>query len=305
MKNKNNYLRLVLGLTIAMIFLFWSCEKKEQNDEENIVEVLSSDSNLSTMVAALKYGKIGTLLENFYPFTVFAPTNAAFDELFVNLGVSGIEDLSSESLDSILLYHLLVGEVQDNLFVNRFVNTLSTGPDSQAIVMLMNGEESTLNVDATITGFNIMASNGVIHVIDKVLTIPTISDILNMDGNYKVFIRAMVIAEMDSILSAKGPYTIFAPTDDAFEDLFTDLGMSGIDDMTKEQLIPILQFHIAHGNFESSDLNYATISTLNGDVVVDLSTSFVINSSANILEINLQGKNGVIHSINKVLIPRK
>jgi transforming growth factor-beta-induced protein len=303
MKNKKNFIKIFSVLTTMTIFLLSACEEKVQTDEKNIVEVLSTESDLSTMFAAINYGMIGNLLENYSPFTVFAPSNEAFDEFFTNLGVSGIEDLSSETLDSIILYHMLGGEVQASLFENGFVSTLSAGPDFQPMVMLMSGYKSTLNVDATITGFNIMASNGVIHVIDKVLLFPTVLDILNMDGGFKHFVEAMNKAEMDSIMIAKGPYTIFAPTDEAFEELFTDRGMSGIDDMTKEQLVPILQFHIARGNLESADLNYSTISTLNGDVVVDLSSSYVINSSANVTEIDLQGKNGVVHSINKVLIP--
>lgn len=303
MNNKKNFTKIFSVLTVMVIFLLSACEKKVQKDQKNIVEVLSEDSDLSTLVAALRYGKIGGVLENYAPLTVFAPSNSAFEEFFTNLGISGIEDLSSEVIDSILLYHMLGGQITGDLFANGFVSTLSAGPDSQPMIMLMSGHKSSLNVDANITGFNIMASNGVIHIIDKVLTLPTTYDILNMAGEYRRFIEAMNKAGLDSILSAQGPYTIFAPNDDAFGDLFIEMEISGIDEMTKEQLIPILQFHIAQGNYASFDLIYAKIPTLNGDLDADLSGSFIVNGNANVLKMDLQGKNGVVHSINKVLIP--
>jgi transforming growth factor-beta-induced protein len=305
MKNKKNYIKIFPVLGITILFLISACDKKEPDLGQNLVDVLSADSDLSTMVAAIKYGNLGPILEYYSAFTVFAPTNAAFEEYFGNLGVSSVEDLSTETVDSILLYHLLPGAIEGSSFSNGFVSTLSAGPDSRAMVMLMSGYNSTLNKDANITGFNIMASNGIIHVIDKVLTLPTIYNIVNMGGDYRRFIEAMSKAEMDSILVAKGPYTIFAPTDDAFDDLFIEQGISGIDEMSKEQLVPILKFHIAQGNYSSNNLIYATIVTLNGNLDADLSSSFVVNGNANVLDFNLQGKNGVIHSINKVLIPGK
>lgn len=304
MKNKKNYLRSLPVLGMSIMILFSGCEN---NVEEgmNVIDTLSSDSNFSTLIAALQKAEITSVLEDYSPFTVFAPTNAAFDELFNNLGVSGIEDLSPEYLDSILSYHVLYTELTSSFFANAYVSTLSAGPDLQAVILLINASESTLNGDVNITDFDIMASNGVIHVIDKVLLPPTVVDIVTQNGSFTHFVEAVAKAEMESTLSGTGPFTIFAPTDEAFEALFTDLGVSGIVDLTKEQLIPILQHHIVDGNIRSSDLIYGNVSTHNGDILVDIGTYVVINSSANVIAFDLQGKNGVVHVIDEVLIPGK
>ncbi|MCX6321170.1 MAG: fasciclin domain-containing protein [Bacteroidia bacterium] len=304
MKGKKNYLRSISVLGMAIMLLFSGCEN---NVEEgmNIIDTLSSDSNFSTLVAALQKAEVTSYLEDYSSFTIFAPTNAAFDELFSNLGVSSIKDISSEYLDSILYYHILYTELTSSLFVNGYISTLSAGPDLQGIIMLINATESTLNRDVNITDFDIMASNGIIHVIDKVLLPPTVFDITIQNGDFTHFVEGLNEAELDSILNETGPYTIFAPTDAAFETLFTDLGVTGIADLTKEQLIPILQNHIVNGNLRSTDLVSGYVSTLNGDILVDIGTSVVINSSTNVIEFDLQGKNGVVHVIDEVLIPGK
>jgi transforming growth factor-beta-induced protein len=304
MKNKKNYLRSISVLGIAIMLLFSGCENNVE-EGTNIIDTLSSDSNFSTLVEALQKAEITSYLEDYSPFTVFAPTNAAFDELFSNLGVSSIEDLSSEYLDSILYYHILYTELTSSLFENVYISTLSAGPDLQGIILLINATESTLNRDVNITDFDIKASNGVIHVIDKVLLPPTVVDIVTQNGNFTHFVEAVAKAEMESTLSGTGPFTIFAPTDEAFEALFTDFGVSGIADLTKEQLIPILQYHVVDGNMISTDMSSGYVSTHNGDILVEIGLSVSINSSANVIGFDLQGKNGVVHVIDEVLIPGK
>jgi len=305
MKIKNIYLRSISVLAIAIILLFSGCNKKEK-EGTNIVDVLSADSNFSIFVAALQQAEISIILEDYGPLTVFAPTNAAFDELFNNLGVAGIEDLSAEVLAPILYYHMLNTEVSSNYLYNGYMSTLSAGPDLQAISLLVNATESTLNVDANIINVDIKASNGVIHIIDKVLLPPTVLDLAKKIGYFTHFVEAVLKADLDLTLSGAVPYTIFAPIDLAFEDLFTDRGISGIADMTKEELETILNYHIANGNTIYSDLSTGFKSTLNGNIYVEVnSSSVVLNNIANVIVHDLQGKNGVIHVIDKVLTPAR
>ena len=171
--------------------------------------------------------------------------------------------------------------------------------------MLLNATESTINSDVNITDVDIMASNGVIHIIDKVLLPPTVIDIVTQNGSFTHFVEAVAKAEMEPALRSNGPYTLFAPIDDAFEELFTDLGISGIADLTKEQLIPIIQYHILDGNLISTELSPGNIATHNGDILIGIGSSVSINSSVNVIGFDLQGKNGVVHVIDKVLIPGK
>ena len=115
----------------------------------------------------------------------------------------------------------------------------------------------------------------------------------------------MVKAGLADALSADGPFTVFAPTNDAFEALFQELGVSGIDQLTAAQLSPILLYHVVQGNVLSTDLSNGEVGTLSGSntVSVDLSSGVKINDS-NVIAADIQGSNGVVHVIDKVLLPQ-
>jgi len=117
-------------------------------------------------------------------------------------------------------------------------------------------------------------------------------------------VQAVVKAGLVDALSSEGPFTVFAPTNDAFEALFTQLGVTGIDDLTAEQLTPILMYHVVSGNVLSTELTSGEVGTLNANsnLTVDLSSGVKINESA-VVAADIQGANGVVHVIDKVLIP--
>jgi transforming growth factor-beta-induced protein len=116
-------------------------------------------------------------------------------------------------------------------------------------------------------------------------------------------VQAVVKAGLVETLSADGPFTIFAPTDEAFAQLFSDLGVSGIDEISAETLIPILQYHVVAGNVLSTDLSDGDVATLNGSINISLAGSVTINGDSEVSATDIQGTNGVVHVINKVLLP--
>lgn len=304
MKNLKSYNRLILFVGLTIIFSFSGCEKNAK-DEPDIIDILSSDSNHSTLVAALQHAGISSIFEDYNPLTVFAPTNTAFDEFLLNSGVNGIEDLSTEYLDSILFYHVLNIELTSSYFSNGYSNTLSAGPDLRAISLLINEAENTLNGNVHIINSDLMASNGVIHVIDKVLVPPTVFEIIKQNGAFGDFVEAVEKADLKSLLNGTGPYTVFVPLDYAFETLLSDLGVSEISEVSKEQWISILKTQVVEGNLRSSDFSTGNITTLNGDIFLETGTSSVINNSANIIAFDMQAKNGIVHVIDEVLTPAK
>jgi transforming growth factor-beta-induced protein len=149
-----------------------------------------------------------------------------------------------------------------------------------------------------------MASNGVIHVIDEVLLPPTVVDIAINNSDFSILVEAVVKAELAETLKGEGPFTVFAPTNDAFEELFTSLGVSGIADLTKEQLEPILLYHVVSGNVLSGTLSSGNVQTLHGDnIAIEVGTGVTINSTSNVVLTDIQGSNGVVHVIDEVLLP--
>lgn len=131
----------------------------------------------------------------------------------------------------------------------------------------------------------------------------TVVDIAVSNPDFSILVEAVTKADLAGALSAEGPFTVFAPTNAAFNALFKELGVNGIGDLSKEQLTPILTYHVVAGKVMSSDLSNTSVATLNGQKIkVDLSDGVMINKS-HVVKADISGDNGVIHVIDQVLIP--
>jgi transforming growth factor-beta-induced protein len=255
-------------------------------------------------VQALTKANLTDVLNGAGTFTVFAPTNDAFNALFTQLGVKGIDDLSAATLTPILLYHVLGTEEKSSMLTSGYYPTLSPSQGSYNTLYVSTSSGVTLNKDAKVTVANVEVKNGVIHAIDKVLLPPTIVDVAIANGSFTILVQAVVKAGLAETLKGTGPFTVFAPTDAAFKALFTQLGVSGVADLTAAQLVPILKYHVVSGNIRSSQLTAGNVNTLNGTISVTLSPAPAINGTSNIIATDVQASNGIIHVIDKVLMPK-
>jgi transforming growth factor-beta-induced protein len=134
----------------------------------------------------------------------------------------------------------------------------------------------------------------------------TVVEIAASDERFSTLVEAVVKADLADALSAEGPYTVFAPTNDAFDALFKAIGVSGIDDLTKEQLTPILLYHVVSGKVMASDVSTGNVPTLNekASIMVEVDNGNVmIDKSSNVIITDIEGSNGVIHVIDAVLVP--
>ncbi|HOZ13384.1 MAG TPA: fasciclin domain-containing protein [Tenuifilaceae bacterium] len=304
MKTRKTLFTIIAVLGIVSTFALTSCESDDDAMEKpkNIVEVAVSNSDFSTLVAALQKAEIVTALQADGPFTVFAPTNAAFNQLFTDLGVDGIDDLTKEQLTPILLYHVIGAKVKSTDLTNGYVTTLSTGTGNKNVSLKVDATNLELNGGVGITSADINATNGVIHVVDKVLLPPTVVDIALDNDNFSILVSALAKAELVETLKGDGPFTVFAPTNDAFNALFEALDVTGIADLTKEALTPILLDHVVSGNVRSTDLTTGTVNTLNNSISIDVSSGVKINGDINVVLADVQGTNGVVHVIDKVIV---
>ena len=307
MKNSKFIYRMMFVASMAVLLVVSACSKDDESNDtmqtKNIVDVASADPNFSILVAALTKAGLASTLQGDGPFTVFAPTNAAFTSLLTDLGISSLDDLSAETLKPILLYHVLGRKVLSTDLTNGYVNTLSAGPDQTKISLEVDKQNVRLNGSSSITTADIMASNGVIHIIDKVLLPPTVVGVAINNPAFSILVEAVIKADLAGTLSGTGPFTVFAPTNTAFEALFTQLGVSGIADLTREQLTPILLYHVVSGNVLSTQLTTGDVNTLNGSLSVSVGSSVTLNGSTKVVLADVQGTNGVVHAIDKVLLP--
>lgn len=132
----------------------------------------------------------------------------------------------------------------------------------------------------------------------------TVVDIAVANPDFSILVEAVTKAGLAGALSADGPFTVFAPTNEAFKALFKQLGVSGVKDLTAEQLTPILTYHVVAGKVMSTDLTNTSVATLNGQKIkVDLSNGVKINESK-VTKADISGTNGVVHVIDRVLLPK-
>ncbi len=302
----------IVAVLLAMIVVFASCDKDDDKTTEpqmkSIVEIASSDNNYSTLVAALIKADLVSTLSTDGPFTVFAPTNAAFEMLFETLNVNGIEDLSAEALKPILLYHVMSGKAMSTDISTGYYETLSaaTTDNKGMVIYAMVDGMVKINNSAMVSTADVEATNGVVHVIDKVILPPTVVDIALQNANFSTLVAAVVKAGLVNALSATGPFTVFAPTNAAFENAFVALGVSGLDDLSAEALTPILLYHVVPDNVLASEVATGMVPTLNTESNISVSVSaqgVMLDNSANVIATDVQGSNGVIHVIDGVILP--
>jgi transforming growth factor-beta-induced protein len=304
MKNRNLLFTLI---ALMGIFFAASCTKDDDmkpSTDLTIAEYASSDPNFSILVEALAKADLVSTLNGTGSFTVFAPTNDAFRALFTKLGVSGINDLSAATLKPILLYHVLGEEKKSSMLSSGYYSTLSPAQGSYSSMNISVSMGVSINKETKVIVADVDVKNGVIHAIDKVLLPPTVVDQALSNSSFSILVQAVIKAGLLETLNGAGPFTIFAPTDGAFQELFAKLGVSGIADLSAEQLIPILKYHVVSGNVRSAQLTAGNVTTLNGSIAVTLSPSPAINGTTLIVGTDVQATNGVVHVINKVLLPQ-
>lgn len=271
--------------------------------EADIVDTAVAAGNFTTLVAAVQAADLVSTLKGPGPFTVFAPTDAAFNALLEELELTAQELLASDILKDVLLYHVVPGKV------------MSTDLVDGASVATVGGENITVSLnpvqinDSNVVTADIQASNGVIHVVDEVLWPPSleVSDLVDTAvelEDFSTLVAAVQKAGLEDDLRGEGPFTLFAPTDEAFADLLETLDVTAEELLNRSDLADILLYHVVSGKVMSSDLQDGMEpATLNGKKVkIALNPDKKVNDS-NIEFADLEASNGVIHVIDKVLLP--
>jgi transforming growth factor-beta-induced protein len=294
-------------VTLAGCLALSSCEDDDSPSQQRIVDVAAGNGDFSVLVAALTKADLVGVLDGDGPFTVFAPTNDAFTALLADLGVSGLDDLTADQLRPILLNHVLAGQYRStDLTSGYFQSANNGGPGSTNVDLYLKvGGGVTINGSVQVTQADITASNGVIHVIDEVILPTDVVHIAAGNDNFTSLVDALTTADgdLDNVLKGTGPFTVFAPVNSAFEEI-----SSVVEGLSTSELSEVLQYHVVSGNVLSSTLTDGqVVTTLNGTFTVTVSGSTVTitdasGTSANVIATDVQGTNGVVHVIDKVLL---
>jgi len=267
------------------------------------VDLLDKSKKFNTLVTAVKAAGLVQTLSSPGPFTVFAPTDAAFSKLPTGTVQALLADVPK--LTNILKYHVVAGKVIAADVIKLNFATTVTVDGLSVSVRVENGKVYINDSQVTIT--DIVCSNGVIHVIDTVLLPQTIVDLLYKSKIFNTLVGALKAADLEETLYGTDNFTLFAPTDSAFNKVSDDDPLIQITQNT-EQLAKLLKYHtIFNRHIETDVLNKEYLMTLAGLSISawnDELQMLKINDSKVIIS-NIVGTNGVVHAIDEVLRPLK
>jgi uncharacterized surface protein with fasciclin (FAS1) repeats len=324
---KKNLSTLGFGLFIALfaVSVLASCNNDDEMDntpstptDADIAMVAAGNENFTSLVAALQKADLVDALKSPGPYTVFAPTNEAFSTFLADKGFDDLNDVPEDILTAILLNHVVEGEVKSTDLKQGYISTLASEASSQNELSIYVDLSSgvVINGSSMVTTPDVEASNGVIHVIDAVIDIPSVVTHALSNDNFTTLVSALTAnglsTDFVSVLSGAGPFTVFAPTNAAFEALLnSNPDWNSLGDIPTDILEKVLTYHVIAGaNVLSSNLaDGMKVTALSGD-------NFTINiggdnvtitdangNIANIIAVDVQAGNGVIHVLDKVILP--
>lgn len=316
-------MRILSKLKIAFAIIAFtsfaiSCDNEESIAvaDTTIPSIAQTDPNLSILVQALVKTDLARTLMGPGPFTVFAPTNKAFEDFLKTTPYKTLNDVPNAVLSQILLNHVVSGNVKSTNLSTGYVKTLAKSATSGTNTMNMYVDLTSgvkLNGVAKVITADVMASNGVIHVVDAVINLPTIVTHATANANFTSLVGALTSPGQPnfvSILSGTGPFTVFAPTNAAFTALNTELAPGGIAGVSAANLTKVLQYHVANGNVLAANLTEGQkVATLQVPQTfeIQLTGGAKIKDNANritnIVATDVQCSNGVIHVVSRVLLP--
>lgn len=313
MKNIAKLIKLTLFIaTSAMIF---SCSNDDDNSspvpvDNSIAGIASRAPQFSSLVAALAKADLVQTLSQDGSFTVFAPDNDAFSVFLSANGYANLDAVPTPALKELLLNHVVAGTNLSTDLSTSYVKTLGKGAASatNTLSMYINTSNGvTLNGVSTVVTADIIASNGVIHEVDTVIGLPTVVTHAAANSNFTTLVGLLsnqgLVPTLDGTTSS--PFTVFAPTNGAFT-AFESANPGVLASLTSPQVSSVLTYHVVAGaNVLSNGIPTTPITTLEtgtftvaGTVITDEQARLT-----NIIIVDVQCSNGVIHAVDNVLLP--
>jgi transforming growth factor-beta-induced protein len=317
-----NLFKIIPILLISLTTL-QSCNNNDDDNVEDvstIVNLAVDSADLTSLVAALDRANLVSALNGEGPFTVLAPTNDAFAAFLSANNFNSLEDVPVDILTKVLLNHVISGSLISTDLSTGYANTLATSAASQTPLSIYVDTSNGVRFNgvSSVSAADILAVNGVIHKVDAVIGLPNIVTFATADPNFSTLVSALTRSDLTTdfvgVLStdsatAPAPFTVFAPINDAFNRLLIELDLASLSEIDEPTLDVVLKYHVVGGaNVLDSNLtDNLTVSTLSGDITADITGGARLTDPtgrvSDIIATNVQANNGVIHAINKVILP--
>jgi uncharacterized surface protein with fasciclin (FAS1) repeats len=279
--------------------------------KKNIVQTAQAAGDFTTLVSLVQQAGLADTLSHGGPFTVFAPT----DEAFAKVPQATLDALAADPalLKKVLLYHVVSGRVTAAQAAAAGSATTVEGENVTFTATAGGGLEVN---DSNVVAADIKAKNGIIHAVDSVLMPPSLTpapaknivDTAVAAGDFTTLVKLLQATGLDTVLAGPGPFTVFAPTDEAF----AKLPKATLDALAADPALlkKVLLYHVVSGEVLARDAAKAgSATTVEGDTVVFTKSwrhhhhFWLRVNNANVITPNVLATNGVIHVIDKVLIP--
>ena len=305
-------------MTISIFMVSCKDDAPQVETPKSIYELTALSPDLSNLRLALDKAGLSGTLNNPGTFTVFAPSNAAFAQFLTENGFASLNDVPNAVLKEILLNHVLGAKVLAADVKTGYVSTLAKGGASTTRNISMYIDTTSgvkINGISKVTKTDIVATNGVIHLVDKVIGLPTIVTHAAANPNFTSLVAALTRPDMPNFVgilggTASSPFTVFAPTNAAFTSLLAEVNLPNLAAIPQSTLENALKYHVVAGaNVASSDLvNNMVVTTFQGGTFkITLTGGAKItdanNRVSNIIATDVQCSNGIIHVLDKVLLP--
>jgi len=275
---------------------------EQSSPEKDIVDTAVAAGSFKTLVAAVQAAGLVDALKGEGPLTVFAPTDEAFAKFPPGTVASLLRPENKDTLIGILIYHVAPGRLPAaELTKLDRIETLN----GQRPAVQIEGESVMID-GATVIAADIKASNGVIHVIDKVI-LPNRNDIVATvvrAGSFETLAAALRAAGLVSTLQEQGPFTVFAPNDEAFAKLPEGTVENLLKPENKDKLTAILTRHVVSGLMYSADVRPGQVETLQSSSIrVSKGGGDLLVDDVRVIATDIAATNGVIHVVDSVILP--
>ena len=327
-----NYFKILPILFLSLFII--SCD--DDNDDDgvccagsSIVDLASQTESLSTLVSALQVTGLDATLSSPGAFTVLAPTNDAFDSFLTSINATSLEDIPVDVLTNVLLNHVIIGEVQSSSLTNGYASTQAvSGASGTNMSIYINTDNGvTFNGVSSVTSADVVASNGIVHIVDAVIGLPSVVTFALADPNFSSLVQALTAYDYPQSFvgllsipagSAPSPFTVFAPVNSAFESLLEELAVSSLYDIDEQTLGAVLSYHVVVGiNQFSMSLSDGMVFTTALDQSIPGGGNLTYNDgdegpgvltdnnerTSNMILLDVQADNGIIHAIDTVVLP--
>ena len=305
---------------LAFVIGFVSCNDDDPVVvETNTIVDVAIDNNLSSLVAAVRRANLDVTLAGPGPYTVLAPTDAAFSAFLQANNFNSLSEVPADLLRNILLNHVISGELRSTDLTTGYASTnaISDASGTNMSIYINTENGVTFNGVSNVGIANVEADNGVVHVVDAVIGLPTVVTFATADPNFSILVDALTrendFTYVQTLSTPNGtapaPFTVFAPINDAFVDLLAELQLNALSDVPKATLTSTLNTHVVAGAnvLESNLSDNMPVTTLGGGLTVNLTSNGATLTDSNnrvssIIATDVQANNGVIHAINKVVL---